>query len=144
MFSYQMWAAEDPACQPACVSGGEERRGGSLCSEPATCCLALKQNIQLAVPWMAQPGLGWPRFLIPGLWLWNSSGEQRAALGCPARNPQRGFPSVSPPNLLLLCSLVRRNKSPGSPLFPSSCGVMWAATSWAMLCRGATARRGWK
>lgn len=79
--------------------------------------------------------MGWPRSLIPGLWLWSSSGEQRAALGCRARNLQRGFPSASPPNLLLLCSLARRNKSPGSPCPPSSCGVMWAATSWAVLCQ---------
>lgn len=27
MFSYQMWAAEDPACQPACASGGDEAAG---------------------------------------------------------------------------------------------------------------------
>lgn len=52
-----MWAAEDPACQPVCASGGEEAAcAPSGVRAPAICCFALKENAQLAASRVAYPG----------------------------------------------------------------------------------------
>lgn len=124
------------------MSGGEQ----AACAQSQPCCLALKQNPQLAVPGMAQPGK-WQRAAAsvgnrvvreedgrkhpgheaglaqvphPGFGCGAPQGTKSSSLAMPETH--RGFPSASPPNLLLLCSLSGGTKAQGVPCPPAAVG----------------------
>lgn len=123
----------------ACVS--VRGRGGSLC---CLCCSALQKNIQLAVPWMAQPGLGWPKSLIPGLWLWRT--KSSPWLPCQKPTERISFRFASKPAAAVFPGQEEQKPrvSPVPQQLWGDVGSHKLGHAVPVSCRGAAARRGWK